>query len=56
MRETTQVRAMDDYFHSLLLDDALLRQVFKVDLSLSRAPAPGLPFLLPQQHRLTPAA
>ncbi len=38
------------------LDDALLRQVFKVDLSLSHAPAPGLPFLLPQQHRLTPAA
>lgn len=38
------------------LDDALLRQVFKVDLSLSRAPAPGLPFLLPQQHRVTPAA
>lgn len=38
------------------LDDALLRQVFKVDLSLSRAPAPGLPFLLPQQHRLAPAA
>lgn len=33
------------------LDDALLRQVFRVDLSLSRAPAPGLPFLLPQQHR-----
>lgn len=26
MRETTQVRAMDDYFHSLLLDDALLRE------------------------------
>lgn len=38
------------------LDDALLRQVFKVDLSLSRAPAPGLPFLLPQQHRSRPAA
>lgn len=38
------------------LDDALLRQVFKVDLSLSRAPAPGLPFLLPQQHRGRPAA
>ncbi|PTM41117.1 heme ABC transporter ATP-binding protein [Bosea sp. 124] len=38
------------------LDDALLRQVFKVDLSLSRAPAPGLPFLLPQQHRISPAA
>jgi iron complex transport system ATP-binding protein len=38
------------------LDDALLRQVFKVDLSLSRAPAPGLPFLLPQQHRMNPAA
>lgn len=34
------------------LDDALLRQVFKVELSLSRAPSPGLPFLLPQQHRL----
>lgn len=26
MRETTQVRAMDDYFNSLLLDDALLRE------------------------------
>jgi chromosome partitioning protein len=26
VRETTQVRAMDDYFHSLLLDDALLRE------------------------------
>lgn len=38
------------------LDDALLRQVFRVDLSLSRAPAPGLPFLLPQQHRISPAA
>lgn len=38
------------------LDNALLRQVFKVDLSLSRAPAPGLPFLLPQQHRVMPAA
>lgn len=33
------------------LDDALLRNVFKVDLSFSRAPAAGLPFLLPQQHR-----
>lgn len=38
------------------LDDALLRQVFKVDLSLSRAPSPGLPFLLPQQHRLHSSA
>lgn len=37
-------------------DDALLRQIFKVDLTLSRAPAPGLPFLLPQQHRARPAA
>lgn len=37
------------------LDDALLQNVFKVDLSLSRAPAAGLPFLLPQQHR-SPAA
>ena len=26
MRVTAQVRAMDDYFHSLLLDDALLRE------------------------------
>lgn len=33
------------------LDDALLRRVFGVDLGLSRPPPPGLPFLLPQQHR-----
>lgn len=32
------------------LDEALLRQVFRVDLTLSRA-TPGLPFLLPQQRR-----
>jgi len=38
------------------LDDALLQQVFRVGLSLSRAPAPGLPFLLPQQHRRAPSA
>ena len=38
------------------LDDALLRNVFKVDLSFSRAPAAGLPFLLPQQHRPNAAA
>lgn len=38
------------------LDDALLQQVFRVGLSLSRAPAPGLPFLLPQQHRSQPAS
>lgn len=38
------------------LDDALLQQVFRVDLSLSRAPAPGMPFLLPQQHRGRSAA
>jgi iron complex transport system ATP-binding protein len=37
------------------LDEALLRQVFRVDLSLSRAPAPGLPFLLPQQRRSSAA-
>lgn len=36
MRETTQVRAMDDYFHSLLLDDALLRESFEEE------PAPAL--------------
>lgn len=41
---------------ALTLDDALLQQVFRVDLSLSRAPAPGLPFLLPQQHRGRPSA
>lgn len=33
------------------LNQALLRQVFRIDLSLSRAPGPGLPFLLPQQRR-----
>ena len=37
MRETTQVRAMDDYFHSLLLDDALLREDPE-----DEAPAPAL--------------
>ncbi len=38
-----------------ILDDALLRDVFKVALRLGRAPAPGLPFLLPQQHRANAA-
>ena len=33
-----------------ILDDALLRQVFKVDLAFSRLPPTGLPFLLPQQR------
>ena len=37
------------------LDQALLRRVFRVDLALSRAPAAGLPFLLPQQRRTGPA-
>jgi iron complex transport system ATP-binding protein len=37
------------------LSDALLATVFKVGLSLGRAPAGGLPFLLPQQHRERPA-
>lgn len=37
MRETTQVRAMDDYFHSLLLDEVLLR-----DDPDDEAPAPVL--------------
>ena len=36
------------------VSDAVVRG--KVDLTLSRAPAPGLPFLLPQQHRARPAA
>ncbi|WP_421188067.1 chemotaxis protein CheW [Aeromonas sanarellii] len=46
MRETTQVRAMDDYFHSLLLDDALLREDPE-----DKAPAPALqrqPAALPE--------
>ncbi|MFQ2099286.1 chemotaxis protein CheW [Aeromonas sanarellii] len=46
MRETTQVRAMDDYFHSLLLDDALLREDPE-----DEAPAPALqrqPAALPE--------
>lgn len=38
MRETTQVRAMDDYFNSLLLDDALLRESLDDD----EEPAPVL--------------
>ena len=42
MRETTQVRAMDDYFHSLLLDDVLLR-----DDPDDEAPVPA-PQLQPQ--------
>ncbi|WP_332683007.1 heme ABC transporter ATP-binding protein [Bosea sp. (in: a-proteobacteria)] len=33
-----------------ILDDALLRGVFRVDLVFSRLPPTGLPFLLPQQH------
>lgn len=33
-----------------ILDDALLRGVFRVDLAFSRLPPTGLPFLLPQQH------
>ncbi|MGY4001001.1 chemotaxis protein CheW [Aeromonas sanarellii] len=46
MRETTQVRAMDDYFHSLLLDDTLLREDPE-----DEAPAPALqrqPAALPE--------
>ncbi|AMJ63798.1 iron ABC transporter [Bosea sp. PAMC 26642] len=38
------------------LSDRLLADVFKVGLSLGRAPAHGLPFLLPQQHRERPSA
>ncbi|MEZ6929017.1 chemotaxis protein CheW [Aeromonas sp. S16(2024)] len=45
MRETTQVRAMDDYFHSLLLDEVLLRddpddEVPAPVLQLQPQPAP----------------
>lgn len=36
-----------------ILDDNLLRGVFRVSLSFSRLPPAGQPFLLPQQH-LTP--
>lgn len=49
MRETTQVRAMDDYFNSLLLDDALLRE----DLD-DEAPVASLP-LQRQVHVAAPS-
>lgn len=35
---------------STILDDDLLRGVFRVSLSFSRLPPAGQPFLLPQQH------
>jgi iron complex transport system ATP-binding protein len=35
---------------SAILDDNLLRGVFRVSLSFSRLPPAGQPFLLPQQH------
>ncbi|MEN5082093.1 heme ABC transporter ATP-binding protein [Bosea sp. TWI1241] len=35
---------------SAILDDELLRGVFRVSLSFSRLPPAGQPFLLPQQH------
>ncbi|WP_440893062.1 chemotaxis protein CheW [Aeromonas dhakensis] len=44
MRDTTQVRAMDDYFHSLLLEDALLLDADESDsapvIQLQRKPQP----------------
>ncbi len=44
MRDTTQVRAMDDYFHSLLLEDALLLDADEPDsapvIQLQRKPLP----------------
>lgn len=44
MRDTTQVRAMDDYFHSLLLEDALLLDADEPDsapvIQLQRKPQP----------------
>ncbi|MGY3941497.1 chemotaxis protein CheW [Aeromonas tecta] len=49
MRETTQVRAMDDYFNSLLLDDALLRE--ELD---DEAPVAALP-LQRQVHVAAPS-
>jgi purine-binding chemotaxis protein CheW len=49
MRETTQVRAMDDYFNALLLDDALLRE--ELD---DEAPVAALP-LQRQVHVAAPS-
>lgn len=49
MRDSTQVRAMDDYFHSLLLDDVLLRESLDEE-----APAVDLPLLRQAQPVVQP--
>ncbi|MGY4106873.1 chemotaxis protein CheW [Aeromonas encheleia] len=49
MRDSTQVRAMDDYFHSLLLDDVLLRESLDEE-----APAADLPLLRQAQPVVQP--
>lgn len=49
MRDSTQVRAMDDYFHSLLLDDVLLRESLDEE-----APAADLPLLRQAQQVVQP--
>ena len=51
MRDSTQVRAMDDYFHSLLLDDVLLRESLDEE-----APAADLPLLRQAQPIVQPEA
>lgn len=51
MRDSTQVRAMDDYFHSLLLDDVLLRESLDEE-----APAVDLPLLRQAQPIVQPEA
>ena len=51
MRDSTQVRAMDDYFHSLLLDDVLLRESLDEE-----APAADLPLLRQAQPVVQPEA
>lgn len=49
MRDSTQVRAMDDYFHSLLLDDVLLRESLDEE-----APTADLPLLRQAQPVVQP--
>ena len=51
MRDSTQVRAMDEYFHSLLLDDVLLRESLDEE-----APAVDLPLLRQAQPIVQPEA
>ena len=54
MRETTQVRAMDDYFNSLLLDDLLLDDVLLRENLADEVPAVALPLLRQVQPVVLP--